>query len=1449
MQTDKLNQIISKENELESNMDNQTKPPTEITVKSKSTSNNKLNYSNKKSGNNLFVIKEGVSQSQPEQYSKDSGLKSGASSDNSKRRLSTVKREKITIHFGIRNANIQSKLPDNTITSTKYSIISFFPKSLFFQFKRAANIYFLIVSILTCTNFSPKKPSSMIGTFAFVLIATMLKELYEDYNRYKQDKQSNSRIVHKLNTDGWNLVKCSTLRPGEIVKINKEEEFSADCLIIQSSNETGYCYIDTKNLDGETNLKEKTSIEEYKDIEDLQNFNGSMKCEKSNANLHVFEGVISNAESNNRTVFVNIRNVILKGCTLKNTEYVIGIVVYSGKNTKIMKNSKTPRIKTSNILRIMNYLLYSLFAFTIVLCIILSGLSLKFKNDSGVKREYVFNDNLNNWSGKSDGLYYCIRVIIFFVAYSNIIPISLYVALEMVKIFQGLLIFYDNDLYDNEIEKAAKCRATDLIEELGQVEFIFSDKTGTLTQNSMILKQCFIGSNLYGVSEEIEESEQAGNSIKRSKSYVSHMSQTSIKLNRSKEQAKFTINGDKSAYDLLKSQESNDDDKEKINNFFTNLSLCHSVFPETTDKGIDYQGSSPDDIALVKGAAQFGYTFDSKDFNKITIKNEIHNTFSQYEILVEMPFDSDRKRMSVIVKNLENDKIIIYSKGADTVMNSRINWSLSNEDDNKTAFEIMDILCKQGFRCLVFAEKELSLKDYNRWYNLYSSSQAKGRDVTKHFEEIEQNLVFSGISAIEDKLQEGVGATIHSLLSCNIRVWVLTGDKEDTAVEIAKSCKLIQDNTFITKIIDPENVEQNIIDLVMKYQLDTEEFLGIDFIHKARAEEFDESQVKKSDIIKFKDLNKLKDHVKRINMNVDSALIIDGFCLEVVLSSVFLSTAFFYLASASMSVVCCRVSPQQKSKVVKLAKIHGEWITLSIGDGANDVPMIMEAHIGIGIQGKEGTQAVRSSDFSIGQFRFLEKLLLDHGRNSYTKISKFICYYFYKNILLSITELWFSLNNGFSGQIFFADYLNTMYNAFFTSWPCLFTFMFEREHPINIARKFPGLYKLGQTNTYFNLKVFWSYVLYAILHSVFCFFIPFLTLSSIGIINEEGVTYNLWYISTISFSILINVVTFKLLIISEFWNIINIIGTLGSLVFYYVCLFILSNNYFSLNFQPELIGIPYNIIYHKKALIVLFISPIFILCPDLFMKQIFDNCLPDASKYLKIMMTNIEMKRILAEQNSSVTLKKQEEIVKSKLLKALTIRSKKSKNRSNTNVFQSKIANNNQNSNAECENGSIEDYEKNQNNNKINILLESPNNNSFSLRNKKMVNFSKLSENSVALRSDKTPSPKKGLSTFGILTNKSSNNEVIKENIQNKINNDNRIEEDNILSSSYDSNINKVNDNIIHPNQLNIEKINSNRYENDEEKDLDAFESSNKSDVNLMNTKSKGLFGNQITLK
>lgn len=1152
--------------------------------------------------------------------------------------------KKIKVFFGLKNQDIQKSYNDNYVSTTKYTFLSFLPLSIIYQFKRIANIYFLIISILTCLSFSPKNPSSMVGTFGFVLLVSLFKELYEDIQRYKNDTISNNKMVNVLSDNNtWIKTECKNIKPGNIVKLYNEEEVSSDIIVLKTSNSNGYVFVDTKKLDGEINLKEKVVIQHFQDIENYSDFNGSIKCDDANENLHSFEGVITledkitqveaikmNTNGSNKIVFSNIRNMLLKGTVLKITDFCIGIVVYAGVNTKIIKNSKKPKLKISKLIEIMNILLYSLFAFTLIICLIQAGISFShLKNFDQIP----YLENVYKNSSK-----FAIFIKMLFthiINYSSIVPISLYVGLEVVKMSLGLFIYYDDEIYDKVELIASKARASELIEELGRIEFLFSDKTGTLTKNIMELNMLYTGETIINFeSDESKKSNEIGINRSEKSSTVRNFNPDISFVNHA--DIKYIKDSN-----LIYS---------KIEEFALAICLCHTVFPEHTDMGIKYQGSSADEVALIEGIFKMGFVVSSKSIENFEIINSISDLKFNYKILAEFPFDSERKRMSILIRNKITNKIELITKGSDSVMlnllkdeNANI---ISSDSSNEKIKATHDFFCKRGLRCLIYAKKEIKEEKYLKWKERYDYSLEKGRDLSQYYEYMEENLNFLGISAIEDKLQDGIDESIKSLEKCGIRIWVLTGDKQTTAVEIAKSCKLIEEKTKIINLTESMKIEEDIINLVETLQL--EKFLGVGFVQNIRNEEEILTKISEKNDSYNLNLEKINSHVLALNNNCQMCLVIDGIGLEKIFASKTLSKAFFYISASCICVLCCRVTPKQKSNVIKLTKSFGSWTTAAIGDGSNDVPMLLEANIGIGIAGREGSHAVNSSDFSISKFKFIDKIILSHGRLNYMRISKFICYYFYKNILLCITEMFFVFYNGASGQIYFLDYLNTMYNAFFTSWPCV-SFIFDKDHDLDIVKKFPVLYLAGKSNYYFNGIVFWKYIIISIVHSTLCFYLPFITINF--------VQTNLWSISTISFTIIIHVATMKIIVISYYWTYLMISTLLLSLLFYYFSLMVLSINSIALNLQPEIIGLlNHGLLEDIFIWIFIFSSSISIIMTSYILEFFNKRFFPSPSQIIKehlkkhdekgdsrlnlieleIKLNNLQMNNISNLQNSSI---------------------------------------------------------------------------------------------------------------------------------------------------------------------------------------------------------------------
>merc|ERR1719443_1790294 len=366
----------------------------------------------------------------------------------------------------------------------------------------------------------------------------------------------------------------------------------------------------------------------------------------------------------------------------------------------------------------------------------------------------------------------------------------------------------------------------------------------------------------------------------------------------------------------------------------------------------------------------------------------------------------------------------------------------------------LEEFAKSGLRTLCLGFAVISEEEYKEWNQKMKIASSSINEREEKIEEvatlIETNLTLIGATAIEDRLQDQVPETIAKLLEANIHVWMLTGDKQETAINIAKSCRLHGNNSELM------------------------------IINSTSSEEATEDIKEQVDILKRDGL---------LGQSNDITLVVDGKSLNYTLLPD-LRKEFIDLCTSCKAVVCCRVSPIQKAEVVELVKEHTGAITLSIGDGANDVAMIQKASVGVGISGNEGLQAANSSDFAIAQFRYLSRLLFVHGAWNYSRISKVILYSFYKNITLYIIELWYATYNHWTGQVLFEQWSIGMYNLIMTSLPPIAIGLFERHCMEETREAKPQLYKATQKGQYFNNRVFWKWMANALIHSVVLSWIP-----------------------------------------------------------------------------------------------------------------------------------------------------------------------------------------------------------------------------------------------------------------------------------------------------------------------------------------------------------------------
>uniref|UniRef100_A0A8C6JFH4 Phospholipid-transporting ATPase n=1 Tax=Melopsittacus undulatus TaxID=13146 RepID=A0A8C6JFH4_MELUD len=969
-----------------------------------------------------------------------------------------------------------TKFCNNHVSTAKYNIITFLPRFLYSQFRRAANAFFLFIALLQqIPDVSPTGRYTTLVPLLFILAVAAVKEIIEDIKRHKADN-----AVNKKQTQVFFQVDV-----GDIVIIKGKEYIPADTVLLSSSEPQAMCYIETSNLDGETNLKIRQGLpltSDIKDIESLMSLSGRIECESPNRHLYDFVGNIR--LDGHGTIPLGADQILLRGAQLRNTQWVHGIVVYTGHDTKLMQNSTSPPLKMSNVERITNIQILILFCILIAMSLICS-IGSAIWNQRHTGRDWYLD---LNYGGASN---FGLNFLTFIILFNNLIPISLLVTLEVVKFIQAYFINWDIDMHYEPTDTAAMARTSNLNEELGQVKYIFSDKTGTLTCNVMQFKKCTVAGVAYGQGSQNGEEKPFSDSS------------------------------------LLENLQSNHPTAPIICEFLTMMAVCHTAVPEREGDKIIYQAASPDEGALVRAARHLSFVFTGRTPDSVII--ESLGQEERYELLNVLEFTSTRKRMSVIVRT-PSGKLRLYCKGADTVIYDRLAESSKYKE---ITLKHLEQFATEGLRTLCFAVAEISESDYQEWLDVYhrasTALQNRALKLEESYELIEKNLQLLGATAIEDKLQDKVPETIETLMKADIKIWILTGDKQETAINIGHSCKLLRKNMGLI-VINEGSLDG------------TRETLS----HHCST---------------------LGDTLRKEN---DFALIIDGKSLKYALTFG-VRQYFLDLALSCKAVICCRVSPLQKSEVVEMVKKQVKVVTLAIGDGANDVSMIQTAHVGVGISGNEGLQAANSSDYSIAQFKYLKNLLLVHGAWNYNRVAKCILYCFYKNIVLYIIEVWFAFVNGFSGQILFERWCIGLYNVMFTAMPPLTLGIFERSCRKENMLKYPELYKTSQNALDFNTKVFWFHCLNGLFHSFILFWFPLKALQH-GTVFGNGKTSDYLLLGNTVYTFVVLTVCLKAGLETSYWTLFSHIAIWGSIALWVVFFGIYSSLWPVIPMAPDMSG-------------------------------------------------------------------------------------------------------------------------------------------------------------------------------------------------------------------------------------------------------------------------------------
>lgn len=921
---------------------------------------------------------------------------------------------------------------------------------------------------------SPLGNFTVIFPLVSVIVLSMLKAAFEDIRRWVSDRKSNSRECTRLSsTQSRSLherreekVARRKIRVGDLIKVTQDQEFPADLIILSSSDDHGVAFVETSVLDGETNLNAKRAVNMSVGLRDPSEFDflgATFECEPPSDKLYSWQGTVEFSSVDLGVVkkSLDLKNIALRGSVLRNVGFVLGLAVYTGQDTKLMLNRAKPRHKQSSIERFVNVYIFVWICIMVLLSLACVGAEIVWLRFFAGGHWYLGERALSAYQMFRD-------FWSFIILFNTLLPITMYISCEIAQIAQAFLVQQDLQLFDAQRNCPAIVRTSAVNEELGQVSYVLTDKTGTLTTNEMTLVNFSVAgvsyalsdtrgqdglsaatSTPYSTSPESEQPFSDDSYVNESGERRSLLENTAAPIATQPSFSAGLRLGDDSTGWL------SDRNAGAIRELLVLLCLCNTVLPINSDSDdnvtsgrstVQYVSTSKDEIAFVQAASELGVSIANRAGDEVTLRVAGEQQPQVYTILQTVEFCAHRKRMEVICRDADGS-VLLLIKGADSVVTPLLGGQ--DSPAYRTAMQHLNQYSVEGLRTMVCAQAEIPAEVYAEWEAKYeqikcSADADRALQLDRALQQLEAQFParLVGITAVEDRLQQGVPDTIKSLQLAGIRCWMLTGDKRETAVSVARASGLVRPD---------------------------------------------------SDVIVLNDsLEHYSEQIRRACESSDNrVLVVSGEQLDVLLGSKGLRSLLVRAACSSHAVIACRASPSQKAELAALIRKSKKKVCLAIGDGGNDVSMIQQASVGVGISGSEGVQAANAADISISQFRMLARLLFVHGRWNYRRNSKLLLYNAYKNVVLYLTQFFFAFFNGFSQASVHERWALSLHTTLFTSLPVLAFAIFDKDIPASVAMNRPELYKsAGPVHRFFNARVFLGWLANSVFHSAMCFFLP-----------------------------------------------------------------------------------------------------------------------------------------------------------------------------------------------------------------------------------------------------------------------------------------------------------------------------------------------------------------------
>lgn len=935
----------------------------------------------------------------------------------------------------------------NLVHTARYTPYNFVFKNIYEQLQKQANVYFLVMSVLmllgerTCLFVGTIKAWSTAGLLGLMMCVSGLVAAMDDVQRHRADRETNyERHARRVDGTALTTIPWAEVRVGDILEVCKDEEFPADMVALCSSDARGCCYVSTTNLDGETNLKLREAAWQSSGINAA--CCGDVRVPPPCADLFSFTGTL-HAGPGAAPQPLSAPHLLMKGTRLRMTQRCRGVVVYVGADTRMQMNTKKAPSKMPNIERVVNVSMWVAVALQALMAL-LTTLTYVWTRAYFQALPYLYPSGFESAVCLPDAL---ASFITFFVLYSNLVPVSLYATMEVCNAAFAVYIQNDPTLQMPDgmgRERRASVRATNLCHELGQINHVFSDKTGTLTQNVMRLHSLWPAEHSAPLRDERQRLPAHGSG--------EHM-------------------------------------------LFLAALLCHDA---RRDEEGQLAGTSAEEVALLQGAEAYGWKLIDRQGTRLRIQTPAPGKAreEEYELLAMNEFESTRKCMSVVVVNVKTRERTLLIKGADTAL-------LGPDKDKQgkgaaTQQLRADTCAGRGQRAMLAGWRSFVDDDCDAWLERYkraacTSSTNRAAELSALAREVERasELSLAGVLCIEDKLQEYVPETIAALKDAGLCVWVLTGDCSGTAEAVARSASLLDAATSVVRFTDGRSWR---------------EARGALPPHHAAP-------------------------AKRKGM----AMIVGGREIERLEEA---DRASFVETALQMdALVACRVTPAQKAELVRMVR-HAtkaaslRAVTLAVGDGANDVGMIQEAQLGVGIVGREGMQAANSADFAVSQFQCLERLLLVHGHWSYARSAQVVLFSFWRNAVQELLMCYYTFASGFSGTPLFEDRIRITFN-FLCTIPIVGFGLFDRRVPADVLLDVPQHYAEGREGKLLNSQAMFTGLGHAVLHSLV---IAYVAACAMEPLHTAGIG-DYWSFCVVTYTLLVLGCNYRVAFLSRTWNV------------------------------------------------------------------------------------------------------------------------------------------------------------------------------------------------------------------------------------------------------------------------------------------------------------------------